>query len=148
MLSFQSIYRSYMPPCSSTQAEREQRIMTTLDLTTLDETLTARAGELARSLTGRNQIVIERSADDFDNALLSAERESSALALSQDVVLLRQVEAARDRLRDGTFGICQGCEEEIAPKRLRAIPWAAYCLGCQARAEESGAAQPRLGRAA
>ena len=32
---------------------------------------------------------------------------------------LREVEAARDRLRDGSFGICLRCEEEIAPKRLR-----------------------------
>ena len=120
--------------------------MTTLDLKTFEETLTARALELTRSLTERNPIVIERSADDFDNALASAERESSAQALSQDMVLLRQVEAARDRLRDGTFGICQRCEEEIAPKRLRAIPWAAYCLSCQTSAEERGAAQ-QLARA-
>ena len=41
--------------------------MTTLDLKTFDEALTARARGLARSLTERNQIVIERSADDFDN---------------------------------------------------------------------------------
>ena len=122
--------------------------MTTLDLKTFDETLTARTRELARSLAERNQIVIERSADDFDNALASAERESSAQALSQDMVLLHQVVAARLRLRDGTFGICQRCEDEIAPKRLRAIPWAAYCLSCQASAEESVAATPRLARAA
>ena len=64
------------------------------------------------------------------------------------MVLLRQVEAARDRLRDGTFGICQRCEEEIAPKRLRAIPWAAYCVSCQAKAEECGAVRPVLAQAA
>jgi len=122
--------------------------MTTLDMKTFDETLMARARELARSLTERNQIVIERSADDFDNALASAERESSAQALSQEMVLFREVEAARHRLRDGNFGICQRCEEEIALKRLRAIPWAAYCLSCQANAEESVAAQPRLAQAA
>jgi DnaK suppressor protein len=62
--------------------------------------------------------------------------------------LLREVEAARDRLHDGTFAICQRCEEEIAPKRLLAIPWAAYCLSCQASAEESAAGRPRLARAA
>ena len=141
MFGFQNIYRSYMARRRLIRSEREQRIMTTLELKAFDETLTARARELGRSLTERNQIVIERSADDFDNALASAERESSAQALSQDMVLLRQVEAARNRLCDGTFGICQRCEEEIAPKRLRAIPWAAYCLSCQANAEERGAAQ-------
>jgi DnaK suppressor protein len=51
-------------------------------------------------------------------------------------------------LRNGSFGICQRCDEEIALKRLRAIPWATYCLSCQAEAEESMAAQPKLARAA
>lgn len=122
--------------------------MTTPDLKTFDEALTARIRELACSLAERNQIEIERSADDFDNALASAERESSAQALSQEMVLFRQVEAARHRLRNGSFGICQRCDEEIALKRLRAIPWATYCLSCQAEAEESMAAQPKLARAA
>ena len=29
------------------------------------------------------------------------------------------------------FGICIGCEEEISPKRLAAIPWASHCIACQ-----------------
>ena len=115
--------------------------MTTLELKSFDTALTARARELARTLAERNQIAIERSADDFDNGILAAGRESSAQALSQDMRMLRQVEAARDRLRDGTFGFCSRCEEEIAPKRLRAIPWATYCVSCQAKAEEGGALQ-------
>lgn len=122
--------------------------MTTLDLKTLEAALQTRARELARSLAAHNQITIEQAADAFDAALLAAERESSAQILAQDFQLLRQVEAARDRLRDGTFGICLRCEEGIAPKRLRAIPWAAYCVSCQAKAEEGKTFRPRFARAA
>lgn len=122
--------------------------MTTLDLKTLETTLQTRARELVRSLAEHNQITIERSADAFDEALLAAERESSAQILANDFQLLRQVEAARDRMRDGAFGICLRCDEGIAPKRLRAIPWAAYCLTCQAQSEEGRTLRPRLGRAA
>jgi DnaK suppressor protein len=122
--------------------------MTTLDLKTLETALAARARELARSLAEHNQITIERAADAFDEALLAAERESSAQILAQDFQLLRQVEAARDRLRDGAFGICLRCEERIAPKRLQAVPWAAYCVSCQAQAEEGRTFRPRLDRAA
>lgn len=75
-----------------------------------------------RSLATHHQITIERAADAFDEALLAAEGESSPQILAQDFQLLRQVEAARDRMRDGTFGICLRCEEGIASKRLRAIP--------------------------
>jgi DnaK suppressor protein len=29
------------------------------------------------------------------------------------------------------FGICVASEEDISPKRLTAVPWAARCIGCQ-----------------
>jgi DnaK suppressor protein len=44
---------------------------------------------------------------------------------------LRLVEEALDRLKSGDFGTCLSCEEPIPAKRLRAIPWARYCVECQ-----------------
>src|SRR5581483_10234365 len=109
--------------------------MTAVDRKALEVGLKTRARELARTVAERKQIAIERAADVFDASLLAIERESSARTLEQDFRLLRQVEAALDRLRDGTFGICGRCEEEIAPKRL------------QERAESSEMPRPRLAQA-
>ena len=122
--------------------------MTTLDMKTLEAALQRRARELARILAERSRIAIERAADTFDASLLAIERESSAQTLEQDFRLLREVDAALGRLRDGTFGICRRCEEEIAPKRLQAIPWAAYCVSCQEKAEADEMTLPGLARAA
>ena len=122
--------------------------MTTEDHKPFEVGLKTRARELARALAERNQIVIERAADVFDASLLATERDSSARTLEQDFRLLRQVETALDRLRDGTFGICQGCQEEIAPKRLQAIPWATRCVPCQERVECIEVPRPRLALAA
>jgi DnaK suppressor protein len=44
---------------------------------------------------------------------------------------LALVEAALGRLDDGTFGRCLRCGQDIAPGRLEALPWAAYCIACQ-----------------
>ena len=110
--------------------------------------LEARARELTRTLAERNQLAIETLADLFDASLLAAERESSARAMEQEFRLLRQVEAALDRLREGTFGICASCQEEIASKRLRAIPWATRCVSCQERLESSDMPRPRAALAA
>ena len=39
------------------------------------------------------------------------------------------------RVHAGTFGICAGCEENINPKRLAAVPWASLCIACQEAAD-------------
>jgi RNA polymerase-binding transcription factor DksA len=44
---------------------------------------------------------------------------------------LAAVELALARLDDGTFGTCARCSGPIAPERLEALPWAAYCIDCQ-----------------
>jgi DnaK suppressor protein len=44
---------------------------------------------------------------------------------------LELVDAALARLEAGTFGTCLRCGNEIAPGRLEALPWAAYCIDCQ-----------------
>ena len=49
---------------------------------------------------------------------------------------LRLIEEALDRLESGDYGICPACEEPIPEKRLRALPWARYCIQCQ---ESAGA---------
>jgi DnaK suppressor protein len=41
------------------------------------------------------------------------------------------VEEALVRVKEGTYGICQECEEPISPKRLQALPWAKFCVRCQ-----------------
>lgn len=51
---------------------------------------------------------------------------------------LARVEAALRRLdqEPDLFGLCQSCEEEIAPKRLLAMPYVERCVDCQASADD------------
>lgn len=48
---------------------------------------------------------------------------------------LRQVDAALDKIRLRTYGKCEKCGEEIAIKRLEALPFAEYCIACQEEEE-------------
>ena len=50
-------------------------------------------------------------------------------------VELSQIETALFKIEQGTFGICEECDDEIPVKRLRVRPDAAYCLLCQETAE-------------
>jgi len=55
-----------------------------------------------------------------------------------EAALLRELEAAARRLERGTFGICEGCGEPISERRLDAVPWARFCVPCEARVREAG----------
>jgi RNA polymerase-binding transcription factor len=52
--------------------------------------------------------------------------------------LLDEIAAAQARLATGTFGICEQCAAPISLPRLRALPTARLCIGCE-RATERGA---------
>ena len=63
--------------------------------------------------------------------------------LSRDLEELRDLEAARKRLADGSYGVCADCHAEIEAERLRAAPGALRCLACQARHEKTFAGSGR-----
>lgn len=71
-----------------------------------------------------------RVADDDQAQISHAEFVTSRMN-GLDYHQLRLVEEALDRLDAGDYGICLACEEPIAEKRLRALPWARYCVTCQ-----------------
>jgi len=50
--------------------------------------------------------------------------------------LLQLVEEALERMRDGTYGKCVACEEEVQQKRLDAVPWARHCIECQEKQDQ------------
>lgn len=62
------------------------------------------------------------------NVMLAvSENESKQLTL---------IDEALTRIADKEYGECQNCEKVITAKRLAAIPWARYCIDCQALLEQ------------
>lgn len=49
--------------------------------------------------------------------------------------LLDKIQKALDRIEDGTFGICEECDEPISPKRLEARPETTLCIRCKEEQE-------------
>jgi DnaK suppressor protein len=68
---------------------------------------------------------------DEDQAQMTHDEFVSLQLNSLDYLQLRMVEEALERLDSGAFGICLGCDEPIAAKRMQAVPWARYCINCQ-----------------
>ncbi|MGD2205784.1 MAG: TraR/DksA C4-type zinc finger protein [Anaerolineae bacterium] len=69
-------------------------------------------------------------ADDASEAF----EQAKDLALRQNTKqLLTKIEDALARFERGTYGLCTHCRAEIDPARLKALPYATYCLRCQKR---------------
>ena len=57
--------------------------------------------------------------------------------LDSEYDLLRQVDEALARIANGTYGICEATGTRIAKARLRACPWARYCIEYARRHERA-----------
>ena len=65
----------------------------------------------------------------------------SLLGNEQDA--LDQIDGALKRIEDGSFGQCEECGAKIPKARLKAVPYAAFCVECASQAEQSWKAHPR-----
>ena len=52
---------------------------------------------------------------------------------------LRLVEEALAKIDEGTYGVCERCEEAIPVKRLELLPFTRYCVQCQTELEKESA---------
>jgi DnaK suppressor protein len=93
--------------------------------------LETKRNDLLSTCSHRDDIVIEATADEMDRLQQQVSREVTIRNLDNTSKLLKSVQAALDRIEDEIFGVCLRCEEPIAEKRLKAIPWASYCVSCQ-----------------
>lgn len=48
---------------------------------------------------------------------------------------LTDILRALRKIDEGTYGICERCEEEIGLPRLAALPMVRYCISCQTKRE-------------
>ena len=109
--------------------------MKAVELDRFRKTLTARQAELSDGRRNREALAIETNADELDRIQHAQERDFAMEALDRESLRSREIRAALDRIDNGSFGICLNCEEEIAARRLAAVPWAALCIICQEVAE-------------
>lgn len=102
--------------------------------------LIQRREELLRSIARTEQE--GREADDdptvdlADKAANSYTKEFLFGQTHNDRSLLQLLDNALDRIKEGEFGECVACHQELQQKRLEAVPWTRYCIACQEKMEQ------------
>jgi DnaK suppressor protein len=110
------------------------------DFNNLRNSIIKRRSEVAtqlRRLKGEAQTGGIRHADAYDQAahsydvhVLNEQRERAQREL-------RLLDVALSRIESGSYGSCILCGGEIPTARLKAIPWARYCMECQQQQERA-----------
>jgi len=81
------------------------------------------------------------SGDIADQADSDYTTEMFGVLLERQAGTLEEVERALNKMDRGEFGICECCDKSIPSKRLKALPWARFCLECQEKNDRLGAAK-------
>jgi DnaK suppressor protein len=97
--------------------------------------LEAKLVELMGGALGREELQIEKLADPLDQIKSSTDREMAVQRLNHQSRLVSDVQTALAAIDEGTYGVCEDCEEAIPRKRLDAVPWARLCVPCQSKVE-------------
>jgi len=73
--------------------------------------------------------------DEMDEANIEEEAAVVGKLLERDLSLLKEIDRALAKMRDGTYGFCEGTGEPIGYPRLRLRPWARYSVEYQEELE-------------
>ncbi|HUY90241.1 MAG TPA: TraR/DksA family transcriptional regulator [Pirellulales bacterium] len=107
------------------------------------EILVVRRDALRKALAGDLSLLQElreqTAGDVVDFALDSAQHEINSQLAEVESRELASIENALERMRNGHFGVCEGCTVKIPMARLNALPYATLCIECQRDVERSGA---------
>ena len=74
--------------------------------------------------------------DDYDFAESCSDSFTSEIIAKQQYSILNEIDNALKAIEDGSYGICNMCDEVISIGRLKAKPFAKYCTACREIHEE------------
>jgi DnaK suppressor protein len=118
----------------TTIRDADLRRMLTTRRDTLRDDLHSRLrdGRAARSPDG---------GDDLEETDAGVQGDITLALLQMRAEMLTGIEAALVRLDGGRYGFCLACADEITEGRLRALPFAVRCQGCEEQREQDRARQ-------
>ncbi|RMF96391.1 MAG: RNA polymerase-binding protein DksA [Candidatus Schekmanbacteria bacterium] len=89
------------------------------------------AGDLSEGLNSETVAYPDLS----DLASIESDKNFEIRIKERERRLLKKINLALEQIKNGTFGICERCGEEIGLKRLLARPVATLCIQCKTEAE-------------
>lgn len=101
------------------------------------EILVKRRDALRKALAGDLSLLreLQQSGDEIDAALDAAQDELTSRMAEVESRELAQIENALERMREGSYGVCELTGKPIPQARLQALPYATLCIEAQREVE-------------
>lgn len=96
------------------------------------DALLAKAGDAVGELLDESY---SNEADPLDRATEERSRNDRMRMRDRESRLIVKIRKAMVAIEEGTYGICDACEEPIGIERLKARPVTTYCIDCKTRQE-------------
>jgi DnaK suppressor protein len=93
-------------------------------------------GNAAKALSGEIQMDPDDFPDEIDTASSEINLAITGRLRERERGLINKIDAALDKIEDGSFGTCESCGEDIGIKRLEARPVAELCIDCKSEQEK------------
>ena len=103
---------------------------------TLEESRKALLESARKTMEEESNFDTDDLPDEIDQASSEYAQSMVFRLRDREKFLLKKIEKALSRIEDGTFGMCERCEEPISIKRLDARPVTTLCIRCKEEQEK------------
>ena len=93
-------------------------------------------GNAKRSLSGDIHVDPDDFPDEMDSASSEVNLQFTGRLREREQGLITKIDAALEKIEEGSFGECRLCGEDIGVKRLKARPVAELCIECKSEQEQ------------
>jgi RNA polymerase-binding protein DksA len=83
----------------------------------------------------RIELLNNEPGDSGDESMANALADFNVAQLDRHIEAMRDIEAALQRAKNGSYGVCIDCGDDVAFARLQAYPTAKRCIVCQEKRE-------------
>jgi DnaK suppressor protein len=105
------------------------------ELAQLQEMLKARKAILIsnidNSVTNISDFKNQECKDDLDYAEMSSDSYKEEQIVNHQKCELKEIDEALEKIESDEYGICEMCDEPIVIDRLKAKPFAKFCIPCR-----------------
>lgn len=103
--------------------------LTVKQLKILQEQFVNKRQELLKA-SDIEKIILDDGGDETDIIQSKILNDLTERFSKRDIQLIKKIDLALERMKNGTFGLCLDCEEPIGAKRIMALPHTSNCISC------------------